>query len=252
MDKALMQRMYEMVGAAKMADAAGRFIDAAKYALYKQIKESKAYTQLDMDWKDFCSEVLMKDLKTVNEEIKLLETYGEYFMTAMGRLRITKKDLLALDRGLSEEDKAKAQEGTIPIGKGFKISEIEDDIDEFLHAINQIKKEAALVKKEQQVLEKELKHHQKKEVELEQKNRDLSKELSALKPPAAAEDRKARFMEQLDLIYDKLADCSGLLNHTMDFSLALQDREMAVKYRAVCKMVIAIAHNLEDKIGEVD
>lgn len=152
---------------------------------------------------------------------------------------------------LPESDKAKIKlQGEVVVIGDQKIPWSKPaEIQEALQAINNT---IEITFKEKAVLEKELRHHQKKEVELEQKINDLSKEVSALKPPEIAENRKTQFLEQIDLVYDHLAACSGLLHHKMDFSLALNDRDLAVKYRAVCKMVIAIAHNLEDKIGEVD
>lgn len=254
MDIALVQMMFERVGAIKAMDAVGKFVDAGKYGLYKQIKDSKVYKHYDgMDWERFCKEILGRDKKTIDAEIKLFEELGEDFMRAMGRIHLTKRDLLVLDKNLPEDIKAEIRKGIITIAeKKFNIAEIKDREDEFIEAVELLNKQRESAEKEKRLIEKELKHHQRKEVEFEQKINDLSKEVSALKPPETAENRKTQFIEQINLVYDHLAACSGLLHHKMDFSLALNDRDLAVKYRAVCKMVIAIAHNLEDKIGEVD
>lgn len=252
MDKALVHKMYEMAGAIKMAEAVSRFSDAARYSLIKQIRDSKAYTQMDMDWKDFCKEVLGKDQKTVNQDLKLLEEYGEYFMEAISRLRLTKRDLLALDRGLDENTKAQIKSGTVTLGgRNFRLDEIKDDPEEFQKALSLIAQKAELAEKKEKVHEKEIRHHEKKEAELTHKISDLEKEIAAREPAATDEERKKRFEEQLDIAYKHLASAGQLMNTVMDFSLMLNDRELAIKYRGAVKAITALADNLERKIGEV-
>lgn len=140
-DKELIRKVHEMVGAVKMARAMGNFADAGRYSLYKQLKDSSAYKALGKDWKDFCSEDLGRDQKTVNLEIKMLEEYGESFLKAAERIGLSKQDLNALGSGLSEDAKSGIKKGIIKIGDSeFKVSELEDNKDELIDAI------AALIK----------------------------------------------------------------------------------------------------------
>lgn len=160
------KRLYEAIGALKMAKAIGNFIEAGRYGLYKQIKDSGFYKLTGKDWKMFCSEDLGRDQTTVNAEIKLLEEYGESFITASERIGLKKRDLLALGSGLTEDARAEVKKGVITIGdKSFKIEELEDDIDEFRDTMNLLNKEVELAKKEAKHAKKELegidKEHQK-------------------------------------------------------------------------------------------
>lgn len=252
MDKALVQKMYEMAGAIKMAEASSRFADAARYSLLLQIKDSKAYRQMDMDWQDFCKEVLGKDHKTIDTEIRLLEEYGEYFLNAITRLRLTKRDLLSLDRGLDENAKAQIKSGTVTLGgRAFKLEEVKDDPEEFQKALSLLAQKADLAEKKEKVHEKEIRHHEKKEAELTHKVGELEKEIAAKEPAVTDKERKQRFEEQLDIAYKHLAEAGKLMNTVMDFALVLSDRELAIKYRGAVKAVTALADNLERKIGEV-
>lgn len=247
----LLQRLFEMIGAIKMADASAKFSNAAKYSLYKQLHESKAYKKLGMDWEEFCKEYLGRDRKTIEGEIKLLEEFGEYFMRAVERLHLTKRDLLALDKGLPEEVKAEIRKGVLTVGeRKFKLSELDENVDEFSEAIDWLNKKASIAEKEKHVLEKEIKHRDKKEAEHKHKIEELEKELQALKPPTTEEEKKKRFEEQLEFVYKHLGEAGKLMNHVMDFSLALNDRELAVKYRGAVKAITSVAMNLERKIGE--
>lgn len=142
MDKDMMKKVYEMVGAVKAFKMIGNVVDAGRYSLYKQVRDSKAYLALGKEWKDFCSEDLGRDQKTINMEIKLLEEYGENFITAAARIGLQKKDLYALGSGLSEDAKAGVKKGIIQIGdQEFKVTEIEENIDEFKAALGGLTKQ---------------------------------------------------------------------------------------------------------------
>lgn len=248
-DKDMFLAAGEKAGVMKMSAFSRAMAEAMEYLAIKDALDSGIHKQYEMTAKEFCKAkgVSYETYQRRCNEIAALGKDLWAVTRALGFGFMHIQELASLPEG--DKAKIKLQGEAVVVGDQKIPLSNPAEIREALQSINRTIELAA---KEKTVLEKELKHQQKKEVELEQKNRELTKELSALKPPAAAEDRKARFVEQLDIVYNKLADCSGLLNHTMDFSLALQDREMAVKYRAVCKAVIAIAHNLEDKIGEVD
>lgn len=253
MDKALVKKLYEMAGAVKMAEATSRLMDAARYTFIKQIRESKAYKQLNMDWHEFCKEVLGKDHKTVDVEIKLLEEYGESFISALSRVGLTKRDLLILDRGLTIEEKGKVKDGIIPLnGRDFKPTEIEDNLDEFLHGLDHLKQKAALAEKMEKAHDKFIKQQEKLEIGLRQEIKELEQELAAREPAATDEARKKQFDEQLDLVYKHLAEAGKLMNTVIDFSLCDNDRECAIKYRATVKAVQNLSDNLFNKIGEND
>ncbi|MCK5236454.1 MAG: hypothetical protein KAR06_05645 [Deltaproteobacteria bacterium] len=133
------QLLFELVGAVKGFGLIGNFVNSAKYSLYKQLKDSKAYSILGIDWKTFCRENLGRDQKTVNEEIKILEEYGEPFMKAAESLRLSKRDLSALGSGLDENAKAALRNGVLTIGDtSFKIDEIEDNVDEFNQVVTEL------------------------------------------------------------------------------------------------------------------
>ena len=139
--------LHEMVGAIMAMKMVGNFVDAGRYSLVKQIKDSKAYATLGVDWKNFCSEHLGRDQKTVNGEIKLLEEFGEPFLKAAEGIRLDKRDLYALGSGLSEDAKAEIKKGVVTIGDtSFKLSEIEDNAEEFGLAL----REHAVMLKESQ------------------------------------------------------------------------------------------------------
>src|SRR3989304_3998743 len=88
--------LLKMVGAVHAFKMMGSFVDSARYSLYKQIKDSGAYKLMGMDWKEFCITQFGRTFEVINEEIKLLEQYGEPFLKMAGQLRLTKRDLNAL------------------------------------------------------------------------------------------------------------------------------------------------------------
>lgn len=155
MDKELTKKLYEMVGAVKMAKMLGSFVDAARYSLYKQLRDSKAYKVLGKDWKDFCEDDLGRDQKTVNMEIKLLEEYGEPFLKAAERIGLSKRDLNALGSGLPEEAKADFKKGFIVIGDvKIKETEIDEHLDELKEAIGAVVKRAENAEKDRKAMER--------------------------------------------------------------------------------------------------
>jgi prefoldin subunit 5 len=134
--------LYEMVGAVKAMKMIGSFVDAGRYSLYRQIRASKAYTLLGMDWKEFCIEGFGHDQKTINAEIKLLEEFGEPFIRAAESIRLSKRELNALGSGLSEDAKAEIKKGVITIGDSvFKVSELGDNMDEFKGLLDEYTRE---------------------------------------------------------------------------------------------------------------
>lgn len=140
MDKSnneLLQKLHEMVGAIKMADATGSMLGGIKSTFVKQIKESKAYKPFGYDWHSFCKELLKKDHKTVDLELKFLDEYGENFIKTVEKIGVTKRELLALGSGLPEDARAGIKKGVIKIGDDeFKVEELEDNLDEFKTALN--------------------------------------------------------------------------------------------------------------------
>lgn len=166
MDKELFKKTYEMVGAIKMAKTLGNFVDAARYSLYKQIRDSKIYKTLGKDWKDFCSEDLQSNQNTVNQEIKLLEEYGESFLKAAERIGLHKRELFALGSGLTEDAKAEIKKGVIKIGETeFKVGELQENLDEFRDCLagltKQMQESSAAVKAHQRLAEDYRKNNEK-------------------------------------------------------------------------------------------
>ncbi len=180
MDKEVFKKVHQTVGAIKMAKTVGNLVDAARYSLYKQLRDSKAYKALGKEWKDFCAEDLQSSQNTINQEIKFLEEYGENFLKTAERIGLHKRDLLALGSGLSDDAKAEVKKGIIKIGDTeFKVTEIEENLDEFresLASLNKGLQEArAEVKAQQRLVEdfrknneklhKQIDKHSKKEEE---------------------------------------------------------------------------------------
>ncbi len=134
-------KVHEMVGAIKMGTVMANVVNASKYAFYKQIKDTKAHSALDMTWAEFCSSELGKDRKTIEAEIKLMEEYGESFMLAIERMGLKKRDLNVLGSGLSDDAKAAIRNGVIEIdGRTFNLSELDDNMEEFTEALTEYTK----------------------------------------------------------------------------------------------------------------
>lgn len=149
--------VYKLIGAIKAMKMTGSFIDSARYNLYRQAKESKAYALLDMDWKEFCRKELGSDHEKINMEIKMLEEYGEPFLRAAEQIRLSTRELNAFGRSLSEDAKAEIKKGTIKIGDvEFKIEELADNVEEFKANIDLLCKHKELETKEKKHLEKKL------------------------------------------------------------------------------------------------
>lgn len=149
--------LYKLVGAIQALKMSGNFIDAARYSLYKQIRDSKAYKLMGFDWKGFCRDELGRDQEVVNAEIKMLEEFGEPFIRAAQQIKLTKRELTALGSGLSEDAKAEVKRGVIKIGDTeFKIEELSDNIDEFKTTVELLVKQKELEQKEKKHLEKKL------------------------------------------------------------------------------------------------
>ncbi len=146
--KAEEKRLNEAIGAMKMIAAVGKFIDATRYGLYKQVKDSGFYKLSDKTWAQFCKEELGRDQKTVDGEIKLLEEFGENFLISMERIGLKKRDLYLL-ASMPEDARADIKNGEIQIGENtFLVDEIPEKADEFLRAFSLLGKEFELTKKE--------------------------------------------------------------------------------------------------------
>lgn len=194
MDKELVKKMNEVVGAIKMAKTIGSFVDAARYSLYKQIRDSKAYKALGKDWKEFCSEDLQSNQVTVNQEIKFLEEYGESFLKTAERIGLHKRELLALGSGLSEDAKAEIKKGVIKIGDTeFKVAEIEENLDEFRESLSALNKGL-------QEARAEVKTHQRLVEDFRKNNEKLHKQLDKF---AKKDDDKSLTTEEGELL-DKM------------------------------------------------
>ena len=110
------EQLIERVGAIKAFKMISGLSDAARYSLYKQIRDTKAYELTGKDWKTFCIENLKSSQNTINEEIKFVEGFGESFLNVAEHLGLKKKDLYALDKGFSVADKIAIKEGAIMDG----------------------------------------------------------------------------------------------------------------------------------------
>ncbi len=252
-DKEGIKMIIQMVGAIKAFGMVNDFVNAGRYGLLNQIKEGKLYKLLGTDWHGFCDEYLGNDHKTVDRDVQLWEQFGEPFLVKAEKIHLKKKDLLLLDRNLPEDAKAEIRNGVIKIAdREFKIAEIEENVEEFRGAINSINRQVEDIKKDVRAKEKLIEQHHKHNERLETEIQKLEKKVSALEPPSTDEGRKEKFLEQMDIVFKHLSDATTLMNHTMDFSVALNDRDCAVKYRGAVKVINDMGRNLENKIGEVD
>lgn len=129
--------LIEKVGAIKAFKVVSGLSDAARYSLYKQIRDTKLYDVLGKDWKTFCSENLGKDQKTINDEIKLVEEFGESFLGVAEQIGLKKKDLYVLDKGFSVADKIALKEGVIMDG-ATKIPVTKDHYGEVAEVIQKL------------------------------------------------------------------------------------------------------------------
>ena len=189
-DKELIRKVHEMVGAVKMARVVGNFVDAGRYSLYKQIKDSGAYKALGKDWKDFCSEDLGRAQNTVNQEIKLLEEYGESFLKAAERIGLSRRDLNALGSGLSDDAKSGIKKGVIKIGDvEIKESELEERKDELIDAI------AALIKSNDEA-KANLKSQTKLTEDFRKNNEKLNKSLDRYENRDERYDQNPNLLEE--------------------------------------------------------
>ncbi|TAN59828.1 hypothetical protein EPN18_09745 [bacterium] len=200
------QLIYEMVGAVKAFRMTGSFVDAARYSLYKQLKASKAYRVVGKEWDDFCSEDLRRNRKTIDTEIKLLEEYGESFITVAQTIHLTKSDLLALGSGLSDDAKSSIKKGIIKIGDvEIKESEVAERLDELKDAIG------GLIKSNDEV-KASLKAHQKLTDDFRKNNEKLHKAIEHYdnrderytKNPNAMEEEYIVQMEGFRLRFNQL------------------------------------------------
>lgn len=177
-DKELEVLFHKMVGALHASKMFSSFIDAAKYSLYQQIRDCKYYEKMGLDWKEFCKQYFGKTYETVNAEIKLLKDFGESFLKEAQQLRLTKRDLNALSAGLSEDARAEVKRGVIKIGDTeFKVSELDDNLEEFKANIDLLCKHKELETKEKKHLEKKLegleKEHKREVQAYAKENADL-------------------------------------------------------------------------------
>lgn len=170
-------RLYEMVGALKAMKAISGYVDAARFSMYRQLKDSGFYKQLGMDWKTFCKDVLKSSQNSINEEIRLLEELGVPFMEAAERIGLNKRQLLLFGRTVSAET-ASIDGEIIKLGeRQFKISELADNEAEFKQEMGLYSRELAVTKKELKLAQAKLAgidgEHKKSEKTLLKKIEDL-------------------------------------------------------------------------------
>ena len=110
------EKLIEKVGAIKAFKMVGGVCDVARYSLYKQLRDTDAHKLLGKDWKTFCTEHLGKSQITINEEIKLIEEFGESFLAIAEQIGLKKRDLYALDKGFSVTDKISIKDGVLMDG----------------------------------------------------------------------------------------------------------------------------------------
>lgn len=202
MSKAEEKRLAEAVGAMKMAAAIGKFIDATRFGLYKQMKDSGFYKLSEKTWMQFCKEDLGRDHKTVDGEIKMLEEFGENFLISMERVGLKKRDLYLLS-AMPEDAKANIKTGEIMIGEQmFLVDEIPEKSDEFIRAFQLLGKEMELTKKELKQTNKKLDGI---DGETKKSEKALLKEIAQLKaltePPETPEK-----LEEAFLVLDTMLD----------------------------------------------
>lgn len=130
-------KLYEKIGAIKIARLFGNVSDAVRYGIYKQIKDTESYKLLGKNWVTFCKEDLGRDQKTVDAEIKMLEEFGESFLSAAEKIGLRKKDLYALDKGFSAADKINIREGILMDGTK-KIAITQDNCGEIAELITKL------------------------------------------------------------------------------------------------------------------
>ena len=187
-DAATKARMFELVGAAKMAKAISSFVDAARYGTYKQIKDSGIYKESGLDWKQFCARHLGRDQKTINDEIRMLEQYGEPFLLACEKAGLRKNDLHLLGGRLPDDARADVRRGVVRLGdREFKVSEIPDNVDDFKSALELFNKELDVTKKSERMLERRVsgidKEHKKMEKDYTARIRDLEAQIADPETP---------------------------------------------------------------------
>jgi hypothetical protein len=151
-----LKRMHEMVGAIKAFGVVGNFVNAGRLTMLKQMKDGGFFKLTGKDWKTFCKEDLGRDLRTINDEIAALESFGEPFLVSLERIGLKKRDLNVLSQ-LPDDAKANIKTGEIQIGEQmFLVEDIPDKADEFLHAFSLLAKELELTKKEVKQVGKKL------------------------------------------------------------------------------------------------
>ena len=192
--------LYKMVGAIQALKMTNNFNNAAIYSLYKQVKDSQMYKPLGMDWKTCCEEVFGRTFETVNDEIKLLEQYGEPFLRAAQQIGLTKRDINVLGTGLSEDAKAEVKRGVIKIGDvEFKIEELADNVEEFKANIDLLCKHKELETKEKKHLEKKLEGLNKEhKMEIDASNKKIADLTALVVDPKTTEgfDTLFKFVER--------------------------------------------------------
>ena len=185
-----------------MAHAIGRFVDATRFALYKQVKDSGFYKLSGKDWKAFCKDELGRNQKTVNEEIELLGQFGENFLLASQKIGISKSQLLLLGSALSDEDRAEIVKGKIKIGQQeFDVNTIPEQAEEFMLAFGHLSRELDLTRKE-------LKHASKKldgiDGEQKKSEKTLLKKIADLE--AIMNPETPEKLEEAFLVLDKMLE----------------------------------------------
>lgn len=198
------KRMSEMIGAMKAMHAVGSYINAARYAMYKQVKDSGFFKLTGKDWNSFCKEDLGADRKTIDGEIKMLEEFGEPFVASLEKIGLKKKDMLLLC-AMPEDAKANIKAGEIQIGEQvFLVDEIPEKADEFLRGFSLLAKEMELQKKELKQVQKKLEGFDGEQKKAEKSLLKKIDELTALTSPVDTPEHILAGFARIDKGFDDL------------------------------------------------
>lgn len=92
-----------LIGAAEGIRMLGAFNRYSELLVIAQIKEHKGYTSIGHTWESFCTDVLGRARRSVEEDLLNLDTFGQDFLEAADRLSLGRATLRNLRSLPSEE-----------------------------------------------------------------------------------------------------------------------------------------------------
>lgn len=238
------KRMYEMVGAMKAMGAIGQIVNATRYAMYKQMKDSGFFKLTGKNWMTFCKEDLQRDHKTVDGEIKMLEEFGENFMMSMERIGLKKRDLYLLS-AMPEDAKANIKAGEVQIGEQvFLVDEIPEKADEFLHGFSLLAKEFELTRKELKQTAKKLEGFDSEQKKSEKGLLKKIDELTALTAPIETPEHILAGFERIDKAFSDLETVVRTFMWKEAKEMIAEDPALQAKVEGIQKQMLSRAEGL--------